>query len=159
MGSCYFVRMSERESLCTHQPKSLKTVGSILSNLGERLLLAACKTVNKWQERAGGQVGPCVRAGIAHVTSGWRKCVLQPVSYHCARPGGDSQHDSTVHLLQDLHSNRMGHFLQTMLIHADNDIPTPRERERERKRTQKEKLVLKIHNFVNMIGFLRKVHL
>lgn len=133
MGSCYFVRRSELESLCTHQPKSLKTVGSIWSNLGKRLLLAACKTVKKWQERAGGQVGLCVRASVAHVTSARRKCVLEPVSYHCARPGGDRQHDSTIHLLQDLHGNCMGHFLKTMLIHTDNDITTPRETEKERK--------------------------
>lgn len=72
--------------------------------------------------RAGGQYA---QASVARVISARRQCVLQPVSYHRARPGGDSQHDSTVHLLQNLHGNCVSHLLQTMLIHTDYDITTP----------------------------------
>ena len=50
---------------------------------------------------------------------------VDPVSYDGPRPRHHGQHDSTIHLLEDLHRRSMGHLLQAMLVDTDDDVTTP----------------------------------
>ena len=49
---------------------------------------------------------------------------VKVVSYNRTRPRCDSQHDSTIHHLENFYRCGMGHFLQSMFIDTHDHIPT-----------------------------------